>query len=64
MRPLPLLRNDFIVNEREYQSCKTWLAEANEETVRHPLEDRSLEAKRRSMAELVAEYEVNWRQLR
>lgn len=62
MRPAPSLQDDFIINEREYQACKTWLAEANDETIRHPLDDPSLEAQRRSMTGLVAEYEVNWRQ--
>jgi len=64
MRLPPSLQNDFIVNEREYEACKTWLAEANEETIRHPLDDPPLEIQRRSMTEVVTDYEVNWRQLR
>jgi len=28
MKPVPKLLNDFILNESEYQSCQTWLAEA------------------------------------
>jgi len=64
MRSLPTLRNEFIINEREYQACRTWLAEANEETIRHPLDDPELEIQRRNMAGLVAEYELNWRQPR
>ena len=64
MRPPPTLQNDFIINEHEYQACRAWLADANEETIRHPLDDPSLEAQRQSMKGLVAEYEVNWRQLK
>lgn len=61
MRAPPKLQNDFIVSESEYQACKTWLGEANEETIRHPLDDPELEIQRRSVRSLVAEYEENWR---
>lgn len=61
MRPPPKLQNDFIVDESEYQACKAWLAEANEETIRHPLDDPELEIERRRTKGLVAEYEENWR---
>ena len=61
MRPPPALKNDFIVNEREYQACKAWLAEANEETIRHPSGDPALETQRQSITGLVAEYELDWR---
>ena len=30
MKPIPQLKNDFILNDQEYQVCKTWLNEANE----------------------------------
>ncbi len=61
MKPVPSLQNDFIVNEREYQACKAWLAEADEETIRHPLEDPELEVRRRHIKGFVDEYEQNWR---
>jgi hypothetical protein len=64
MRPTPSFQNDFIINEREYRACKIWLAEANEETIHHPLDNPSLEMQRRSMTGLVFEYEVNWHKLR
>ena len=57
----PTLRNDFIVNEREYQACKAWLDEVNEHIVRHPLENPGLEVQRRSIKAMIAEYEENWR---
>jgi hypothetical protein len=61
MKPTPKLRNDFIVNEDEYQACKAWLCQANEETIRHPLDDPKLEMERRRIKALIAEYEENWR---
>ena len=61
MKPTPKLQNDFILNESEYQACKTWLGQANEETIRHPLDDPELEMQRQRMKALVAEYENNWR---
>jgi hypothetical protein len=61
MEPTPKLRNDFIVNESEYQACKGWLHQANEETIRNPLDDSELELQRRRIKSLVAEYEENWR---
>jgi hypothetical protein len=61
MNPTPKLQNDFIVNESEYQACKTWLRQANEETIRHPLDDPELEMHRRRIKALVTEYEKNWR---
>lgn len=61
MKPVPSLQKDFILNETEYQSCKKWLAEANEETIRHPLDDPELEVQRRRIKEFVDEYEENWR---
>ncbi|MGI9102582.1 MAG: hypothetical protein ACR2IF_09085 [Terriglobales bacterium] len=61
MRPVPSLQNDFIVDEREYQACKAWLAEAKEETIRHPLDDAELEIQRRRIKGFVDEYEENWR---
>ena len=59
MKPVPKLVNDFILNESEYQSCKAWLAEANEETIRHPLDDPELETQRQRIKGLVTEYEHN-----
>jgi hypothetical protein len=61
MKPVPRLQNDFIINEDEYQRCRTWLTEANEQTILHPLEDAELEMKRRRCKSLVEEYERNWR---
>jgi hypothetical protein len=61
MKATPKLHNDFIVNESEYQACKAWLLQANEETVRHPLDDPELEMQRQRIKALVAEYEKNWR---
>lgn len=61
MKTVPKLVNDFILNEREYRSCKAWLAEANEETIRHPLDNPELETQRRLITGLVTEYEQNWR---
>jgi hypothetical protein len=58
---LPALPNGFITDESEYQACTAWLAAANEETIRHPLDDPDLEIQRRRIRELVAEYEENWR---
>jgi hypothetical protein len=60
MKPLPKLSNDFILNESEYQACKTWLVEANEETIRHPLGNPELEMQRRRIKSLISEYELNW----
>lgn len=62
MKPFPKLANDFILNESEYQACKVWLAEANEETIRHPLGNPELEMQRQRIKGLVSEYERNWRQ--
>jgi hypothetical protein len=62
MRLVPRLQNDFIVNEEEYQQCKSWLFEANAQTIRHPLEDAGLEIQRRRFKGLVDEYEANWRE--
>jgi hypothetical protein len=59
--PVPKLLNDFILNESEYQACKAWLAEANEETIRHPLGNPELEMQRQRIKSLIAEYEQNWR---
>ena len=61
MKPVPRLKMDYILTEQEYQVCKTWLNEANEQTILHPLEDAELESQRRQMKELVDEYETNWR---
>lgn len=61
MKPTPKLQNDFIVNESEYQACAAWLAEANEETIRHPLDNPELEGQRQRIQGLVAEYVANWR---
>jgi hypothetical protein len=61
MKPIPQLKNDFILNDQEYQVCKTWLKEANEQTILHPLEDAELETDRRRMKAMVEEYETNWR---
>jgi indole-3-glycerol phosphate synthase len=61
MTSVPVLKNDFIINEHEYQTCKGWMAEANEETIRHPLDDPELEVHRRRIKKLVDEYEENWR---
>ena len=61
MKLIPKLQNDFIVNESEYQACKTWLGQANEETIRHPLDDPELEMQRQRIKAFVAEYENNWR---
>ena len=61
MKPTPKLQNDFIVNESEYQACKAWLHQADEETIRHPLDDPELEMQRQRIKALVAEYEKNWR---
>ena len=61
MEPVPKLRNDYILNESEYRACKAWLAKANEETIRHPLDDAELEVARRRIKALVAEYEEHWR---
>ena len=61
MKTVPKLVNDFILNESEYRSCKAWLEEANEETIRHPLDNPELETQRRQIKGLVAEYEQNWR---
>jgi hypothetical protein len=61
MRPPPKLQNDYILNESEYQAAKAWLAEANEDTIRHPLENPELEIQRRRIKGFVAEYEENWR---
>ena len=59
MKPVPKLANDYILNEGEYQACKAWLTEANEETIRHPLDDPELEMHRRRMKGVVSEYEQN-----
>jgi len=64
MKPVPKLLNDFILNESEYQACQTWLAEANEETIRHPLGNPELEMQRQRIKSLIAEYERNWRHAR
>jgi len=61
MKPLPKLSNDFILNESEYQDCKAWLVEANEETIRHPLGNPELEMQRWRIKSLISEYERNWR---
>ena len=61
MKPVPKLLNDFILTESEYQACKAWLADANEETVRHPLDNPELEMQRQRIKSLIAEYEHNWR---
>lgn len=61
MKPVPKLANDYILNESEYQACNSWLAEANEETIRHPLDNPELEMQRQRMKGLVSEYERNWR---
>jgi hypothetical protein len=62
MRLIPHLQNDFIVNEEEYQQCKSWLFEATTQTIRRPLEDAELEAQRRRFKGLVDEYKANWRE--
>jgi len=59
MKPVPKLLNDFILNDSEYQACQTWLAEANEETIRHPLGNPELEMQRQRIKSLIAEYEQN-----
>lgn len=61
MKPVPKLLTDFILNESEYQACKAWLADANDETVRHPLDNPELEMQRQRIKSLIAEYEQNWR---
>lgn len=61
MKPVPQLKMDYILNEEEYQLCKTWLNDANEQTILHPLEDAELERERRQMKALVVEYVTNWR---
>ena len=61
MKPAPKLRDDFILNESDYEACKAWLDEANEETVLHPLGNRELEVQRQHIKSLIAEYEQNWR---
>lgn len=61
MKPPPKLENDFIVNASEYQACRAWLNQANEETILHPLDDSELEMQRQRIKGLVAEYEENWR---
>jgi hypothetical protein len=61
MKSPPKLQNDFIVDESEYQACKAWLDQANEETILHPLDDPELEIQRQRIKGLVAEYEENWR---
>jgi hypothetical protein len=61
MKPVPKLQNDFILNESEYQACQTWLAQANKETIRHPLGNPELEMQRQRIKSLIAEYEQNWR---
>ena len=61
MKATPRLQNDFIVNESEYQACVAWLAEANEETIRHPLDNPELEEQRQRIKGLVDEYVANWR---
>lgn len=61
MKSIPKLLNDFILNESEYQACKAWLAEASEETIRHPLGNPELEMQRQRIKGLIAEYEQNWR---
>jgi hypothetical protein len=60
MKPVPKLANDYILNESEYQACKAWLVEANEETIRHPLDNPELEMQRQRIKGLVIEYERNW----
>jgi hypothetical protein len=62
MESPPKLPNDFILNESGYQACKAWLAEANQETIRHPLDNPELEMQRQRIKVLVSEYERNWRQ--
>lgn len=52
MKSVPKLANDYILNESEYQTCKACLAEANEKTVRHPLENPELEAQRQAHHEV------------
>jgi hypothetical protein len=61
MKSPPKLQNDFIVDESEYQACKAWLNQANEDTILHPLDDPELEIQRQRIKGLVAEYEENWR---
>jgi len=46
--------------EGEYQVCRAWLNQANEETILHPLDDSELEIQRQRIKGLVAEYEENW----
>ena len=61
MKAMPKLREDFITDESDYRACQAWLDEANEETIRHPLGNPELEAQRRHVKSLIAEYEENWR---
>jgi hypothetical protein len=61
MKSTPKLQNDFIVNESEHQACKAWLDQADEETIRHPLDDPELEMQRQRIKALVTEYAKNWR---
>jgi hypothetical protein len=61
MKPVPILQNDFIVNESEYQVCVAWLAQANEEVIRHPLDNPELEMQRQRIKRLIADYKQNWR---
>jgi hypothetical protein len=61
MKAMPNLPEDFIIDESDYRACRTWLDEANEETLRHPLGNPELEAQRRQVKSLIAEYEENWR---
>jgi len=60
MKPAPRLKDDYILNEKDYQVCKTWLDEANAETILHPLGNRELEEQRQHIKSLIAEYEQNW----
>ena len=61
MKPFPNLLNDFILNESEYHACKAWLADANEETICHPLDNPELEMQRQHIKRFMTEYEQNWR---
>ena len=61
MEPVPKRLNDFILNESEYHACKAWLADANEETICHPLDNPELEMQRQRIKGLITEYEQNWR---
>jgi len=61
MKIVPKLEHDFILNELEYETCKSWLDEANAEIIRHPLDDPELGIERRRVKALLAEYEQNWR---